>query len=105
MATIEDLRREIDAEKKKHLYNQEIEEKGNERAKLERELKDLRFKNKFGKSAETGKKVFGGIKNAFGELQKGVGKLQENQNQKDREEKAIKKRSYAPFSERRSLFG
>jgi len=106
MTTIEDLRREIENEKKKMEYNKEIEERGKEREKLERELKELRFKNKYGKSQETGKKVFGEIKTAFSGLQKGVGKLQENQNQRDREEKSIKKKQpYAPFSERRSLFG
>jgi hypothetical protein len=85
MVTISELRAEIEKEKRKQTYNQEIENIGGERAKLERELKELRFKNKYGKTQETGKKVWGEIKKGFGELQKGVGKLQENQNQRDKE--------------------
>lgn len=72
MTTIEDLKREIEHEKNKMKWNEEIEERGREREKLEKELKDLKFKNKFGKAHEAGERVFGNIKNAFGELQKGM---------------------------------
>ena len=90
MATISELREEIRKEKGFYENEREINAFGEEKKKLERELKELRFNRKYGKSVQIGKKVFSGAKEGFKKLSNEFGKVQRNTLAQDRQKKEVK---------------
>jgi predicted RNase H-like nuclease (RuvC/YqgF family) len=106
MASIEDLRREIAKEKSWQENELEMQKLGKEKSQLTKELRNLRFQRKYGKSIETVKPIISGAKNTIQRLRSEVSKLTEEQNKRDRINKSIRKKGFQPnLSERRSLFG
>jgi hypothetical protein len=103
MATINELRAEIAKEKSLIENEEDMQKLGQERKALENELKQLRFKRKYGKYSETAKPIISGVKTTFLRITKKVHTLQENQLERERREKAIKKKGFT--IERRGLFG
>lgn len=89
MSTIEELRREIAKEKNKQSNISEINKLGREKAKLEQELKQLKYQNRYGERDENIKNIWGGVKTAFGKIQTEVGKLQQEQIRRDKQHKRI----------------
>jgi hypothetical protein len=105
MATIFELREQIRKERNLIENEKDFQKLDVERRGLEKELKELRFNRKYGGVDKTFKGAVEGTKTAFNRIGKEVGKLQDNQNKQDRQEKAIRKKGYVPrLSERRGLF-
>lgn len=105
MATLQQLKEELAREKGYALNEMELNKIGNERRQIEKEIKELRFKRKYGGAVSAGKSVVGGFKSAFSKLGTEVGKLQQNQINRERQEKAIKKRGFKQNKSPIGLFG
>ncbi len=108
MATIEELRREINRESNYEQGDREMKNLGLEKQQLEKQLKQMKFKRKFGKyvpniDMNKVKKVGDGIKTGINRLGKEVGKMKEEQNRRDRQSKAIKKRKFKQYPQRSGL--
>ena len=108
MATIEELRREIQREKNYEESEREMSNLGLEKKQLEKQLKQMKFKRKFGRfvpnvDMNKVKKVGVGIKTGINRLGKEVGKMQEEQNRRDRQSRAIKKVKSKQYPQRSGL--
>ena len=99
MATIEELKREIQREKNYEESEREMNNLGIEKKQLEKQLKQMKFKRKFGKYIPNVKPVV----SEFKKLGKEIKKIQEEQNSKDRQSKSIKKRKSKQYTQRRGL--
>jgi len=108
MATISELKYAIKKEKGYYENEREINNQGLERKKLEKELKDLIFKRKYGKYIEGSKPVISGVKTAFKRIGTEFKKVQTNVLEDDRRKKAIRKKGFVPVlreSRRGGIFG
>lgn len=89
MVSIADLKAEIAKEKGFLDYERNESESREEKIKLQKELKELRFQRKYGKKIEAIKPVGKEIKSAWNKFSDVVGKMQQEQNRKDRGERGI----------------
>lgn len=105
MPTIDELRKEIEKEKAIIDYERNEYDDYEEKVKLQKQLNDLRFQRKYGKSVkkfkEVGKPVLSSIKNLGNKVYSGLESMKKEQMERERREKAINKRGLAP----RGLFG
>lgn len=108
MASIFDLRKQLEEEKNKTKSHYEIQELEKERKQLERQIAEERRKRQpigvVGAIKRDVGLVLSSVKPVAKRISKEVGKMQENQINRDRQNKAIRKRGYSPnLNERRGL--
>jgi predicted nucleic acid-binding Zn-ribbon protein len=99
MKSLQDLKDEIARERKYSESEKEINEIGEERKRLSKELSELKNKRKYGKFKPTISSAGESIKKVYGEFSK----VQRNVLEDDRRKKAIRKRGYNTLTERRGL--
>lgn len=112
MATIDELKREIAREKSYAESEAEIQKIGDEKKSLQKQLKSMKFKRKFGKfvpkvDVKAIKKIGTGIKSGIQRLNSEVGKVRDRQDIMDRQNRSISKRKtkQKPQPQRVGLFG
>jgi Mg2+ and Co2+ transporter CorA len=108
MASIFDLRKELEEEKNKTKSYQEIENIGRERKQLQKQIVEERKKRQpigvVGAIKRDIGTVIRGVKPVAQRVAKEVGKLQQEQINRDKQNKAIRKRGYNPnLNEKRGL--
>jgi len=111
MATIEELKREISKEKAYAESDIEMSNLGKKKKGLEKQLKSMRYKRKFGKSVpqvnvSTIKKVSSGIMGCVKRLGSEVNKVREKQDAMDCKSRTdLKPNKYKHKPRRIGLFG
>lgn len=103
MASIEEIKAEIEKERGLIMLQQEEHYYEKEKKDLQRELNQLRVRRTYGRQVEAAKPIISGVKTAFKKIGSELQGYAEEQARRERQEKSIKKKGFAP--QRRGLFG